>query len=116
MTDTNKRCFMSHSALCRSWRIGLLAAGVGFAAVAVAAPEPVATGLNNPRGLAFGPGYGLFVAESGSGGDGPCIFNPEPPAWSIAATGRPAPSREWMSGTARTRPQAGSECSQAFPR
>lgn len=34
--------------------------------------ETVATGLNNPRGLNFGPEGALYVAEAGSGGDGPC--------------------------------------------
>jgi hypothetical protein len=35
--------------------------------------EVVATGLFNPRGLGFGPEGALYVAEAGSGGDGPCI-------------------------------------------
>ena len=35
--------------------------------------EIVASGLFNPRGLAFGPEGALYVAEAGSGGDGPCI-------------------------------------------
>ncbi len=39
----------------------------GFAAVAAAQVTPVATGLNNPRGLAFGPGGVLYVAEAGLG-------------------------------------------------
>lgn len=39
--------------------------------------EVVASGLDNPRGLAFGPGGAVFVAEAGSGGDGPCIPDPE---------------------------------------
>jgi hypothetical protein len=30
-------------------------------------------GLNNPRGLAFGPNGALFVAEAGRGGAGPCF-------------------------------------------
>ena len=41
--------------------------------------EPIVTvvmsGLDNPRGLAFGPERALYVAEAGRGGDGPCFFN-----------------------------------------
>jgi hypothetical protein len=33
----------------------------------------VATGLDNPRGIAIGPGGVLLVAEAGRGGPGPCI-------------------------------------------
>ena len=58
--------------------LGLAAAAtLALAGPAVAAdPETVATGLDNPRGLAFGP-WGLYVAESGSGGAGNCVAGPE---------------------------------------
>jgi len=36
------------------------------------APTPIATGLDNPRGIAFGPDGALYVAEAGVGGAGPC--------------------------------------------
>jgi sugar lactone lactonase YvrE len=39
--------------------------------------DVVAHGLDNPRHLAFAPTGDLFVAESGRGGDGPCIEGPE---------------------------------------
>jgi hypothetical protein len=39
--------------------------------------EVVASGLNNPRGLAFGFDGALYVAEAGVGGEGPCITSPE---------------------------------------
>jgi hypothetical protein len=35
--------------------------------------EVIATGLFNPRGLAFGPEGALYVAEAGRGGSGPCV-------------------------------------------
>src|SRR5439155_22172143 len=31
------------------------------------------SGLDNPRGLGFGPECGLYVSEAGRGGNGPCI-------------------------------------------
>src|SRR5215204_5425335 len=37
----------------------------------------IAAGLNNPRGLNFGPNGALYVAEAGSGGAGPCAPGPE---------------------------------------
>ncbi|GAB3439517.1 ScyD/ScyE family protein [Actinophytocola sediminis] len=37
----------------------------------------IATGLDNPRGLAFGPDGALYVAEAGSGGAAPCFPGPE---------------------------------------
>jgi hypothetical protein len=63
----------------RSWRIPFTTAVTVMAAFLVPvsaraqAPAPpkvtvVASGLNNPRGLAFGPGGALYVAEGGKGG------------------------------------------------
>jgi hypothetical protein len=37
----------------------------------------VADGLDNPRGISFGPDGALYVAESGSGGAGPCDVGAE---------------------------------------
>lgn len=37
----------------------------------------VASGLNNPRHLSFSPTGDLYIAESGTGGDGPCIVGGE---------------------------------------
>jgi sugar lactone lactonase YvrE len=37
----------------------------------------VAGGLDNPRGIGFGPDGALYVAESGSGGTGACVPSPE---------------------------------------
>jgi sugar lactone lactonase YvrE len=39
--------------------------------------EVIASGLNNPRGLGFGPDGTLYVAEAGMGGDEPCISGGE---------------------------------------
>ena len=57
------------------------AATMMLTAAPASAAEPslrtVAGGLDNPRGLAFGPHGELYVAESGRGGAGPCRPGPE---------------------------------------
>ncbi|MFM9107212.1 MAG: ScyD/ScyE family protein [Chloroflexota bacterium] len=76
-------------------RIARLAGGLALAAGLVAIPalaavspasaqdalpagaELVASGLDNPRGLAFGPDGVLYVAEAGASGDQNCITGPE---------------------------------------
>jgi hypothetical protein len=45
-----------------------------------ATPEVIASGLSNPRGLAFAPNGALYVAESGRGGNGNCTPSPPQPA------------------------------------
>ena len=55
----------------------VVCAGAVLAPPASAAePEVVASGLNNPRQLSF-TGDTLYVAEAGTGGDGPCIEGAE---------------------------------------
>jgi hypothetical protein len=39
--------------------------------------QVIATGLDNPRGLAFDAIGQLYVAEAGKGGSGPCVDGPE---------------------------------------
>jgi hypothetical protein len=62
-----------------------LAAVTALGGAATAAPSKagglkvVAEGLDNPRGIGFGPDGALYVAEAGSGGAGPCIASPEDP-------------------------------------
>jgi sugar lactone lactonase YvrE len=59
----------------------LVALSLGAAAQAPAGEvlQTLATGLNNPRGLAFAPTGALYVAEMGNGGPGPCIPSPAAP-------------------------------------
>jgi DNA-binding beta-propeller fold protein YncE len=56
--------------------LGLLSKCVlitAISAVPVLAADVIATGLNNPRGIALAPDGDLYVAEAGTGGNGPCI-------------------------------------------
>ena len=54
-----------------------LALGQAGSAGADTTWRTVASGLNNPRGLAFNSDGLLYVAEAGRGGSGPCVDGPE---------------------------------------
>lgn len=61
----------------RNWRCISLGALVATSLIvasahAEASVTVVMSGLDNPRGIAFGPEGGLYVAEAGRGGAGPC--------------------------------------------
>jgi hypothetical protein len=58
---------------------GALPAGAGSSAPnhQPGTPAVIASGLNNPRQLAFAANGDLYVAEAGSGGAGPCAGGPE---------------------------------------
>lgn len=75
---------------------GALALGVSLVAGAPAATasgggqaaiQVIATGLDTPRGLNFGPAGVLFVAEAGRGGSGPCIIGAQNQTFCIGRTG-----------------------------
>lgn len=75
---------MSTHARARIRVLGILVAAVGLLAsvtLPANAQEPsvdvVASGLFNPRGVAVGQRGAIYIAESGAGGDGPCLPGPE---------------------------------------
>jgi hypothetical protein len=74
----NQEPIEAGSAMLRS----LLILGMSLAPVAAMADlggaTTIASGLANPRGIAFAPNGALYVAEAGSGGPGPCIPSPVP--------------------------------------
>ncbi|MQA83772.1 MAG: ScyD/ScyE family protein [Streptosporangiales bacterium] len=69
--------------------LGTLAATAAEAGTVARSPrvETVASGLDNPRGLNFGPGGVLLVTEAGSGGDGPCIIGAGGQEFCLGQTG-----------------------------
>jgi hypothetical protein len=58
--------------------IALVAALMGAAGAGAQTTSVVMSGLDSPRGLAFGPEGALYVAEAGRGGPGPCVLLPPP--------------------------------------
>ena len=79
-----------------AWRLSGALAILACAAVLISSStllharatlQIVAQGLNNPRSLNFGPEGGLYVAEAGSGGTGPCIINSNNQLVCYGATG-----------------------------
>ena len=64
----------------------VIAVSLAFAAHAEAqSVDTIASGLSNPRGIAFAPNGELFVVEMGVGGQGPCIESRESLRFRIAA-------------------------------
>ncbi|MBN1529946.1 MAG: ScyD/ScyE family protein, partial [Thermoleophilaceae bacterium] len=57
--------------------IAALSALGGTAAARTPSLEVVASGLDNPRGLAISKSSSIYVAEAGRGGAGPCVASPE---------------------------------------
>src|SRR5262245_14014262 len=73
--------------------VAIAIAIAGFASGASAVDVSVVmSGLDQPRGLAVGPEGGLYVAETGRGGAGPCLVTPRATSC-YGATG--AVSRLW---------------------
>ena len=62
-------------------------------------PRVVASGLDNPRGLAVDHRGTVYVTEAGTGGTGPCIAGPEGDEICAGATG--AVTKAWHGGQRR---------------
>src|SRR5438128_7969037 len=58
------------------WLLDALLTAASTARAVDAPFTVVASGLDNPRGLAFGPEGALYVAEAARAGTGPCITGP----------------------------------------
>lgn len=79
-------------------------------------PTTIATGLDNPRGIAFGPDGTLYVAEAGTGGAGPCHAGAEGGEKCFGASGaitriRNGHQRRVLTGLPSLASRAGTEAS-----
>ena len=75
------------------------AAKATTAATAAGGLRVVASGLDNPRGIAFGQDGALYVAEAGAGGAGPCLPGPEEAEFCFGRSG--AVTRIWRGAQRR---------------
>jgi hypothetical protein len=89
-------------------RLGFLLGALTLAALLPAAPAAahrdksprvVASGLDNPRGLAVDHRGTVYVTEAGTGGSGPCLTGPEGDQVCAGATG--AVTKAWHHGQKR---------------
>jgi hypothetical protein len=76
---TPRKSLLQSSTTLGSLLLAGLALAPGLALADVGAAKTIASGLANPRGLNFAPNGELYVAEGGSGGNGPCTFSPPAP-------------------------------------
>ncbi len=80
-------------------RLAALAAALVCATAGIAAEwTVVASGLDNPRGLDFAPNGALYIAEAGTGGNGPSLPGPDGPV-QLGSSG--AITRVWKGAQAR---------------
>lgn len=56
--------------------VACVVAAIGTTSAAAVTITPVASGLDNPRSMAFGPNGALYVAEAGEGGSDFCFVHP----------------------------------------
>lgn len=78
MRDDGKRGIPPMKKLVALSRATFTAAFLSLCCGLLAADWPVvASGLNNPRGLDFAPNGALYIAEAGTGGNGPTVTGPD---------------------------------------